>query len=52
MRIALPKQFGPEDKLKLCPQDPYLNVMNMRMAKFAELQKQIKAKQLTSEQEK
>ena len=36
MRLSLPKQFGKEEKLRLCPQEPYLNVLNMRMAKFAE----------------
>lgn len=36
----------------MCPQDPYINVMNMRMARFADIQKQIKSKNLTSEQEK
>lgn len=39
MRISLPKQFGNDEKLILCPQDPYINVMNMRMARFAEIQK-------------
>jgi len=52
MRIVLPKQFGPDDRLILCPQDPYINVMNMRKARFADIQKQIKSKNLTSEQEK
>ena len=36
----------------MCPQDPYINIMNMRMARFADIQKQIKSKNLTSEQEK
>jgi hypothetical protein len=52
MRLSLPKQFGNDDKLILCPQDPFLNVMNMRLARFADIQKQIKSKNLSSEQEK
>jgi TBCC domain-containing protein 1 len=52
MRLSLPKQFGKEDKLRLCPQEPFLNVLNMRLAKFAEFQKQIKMRNLSPEQEK
>ena len=52
MRMALPKQFGPDSSLAMCPQDPYVNIMNMRMARFADIQKLIKSKNLTSEQEK
>ena len=37
MRLALPKQFGPDAPLAMCPQDPYVNVMNMRMARFADI---------------
>ena len=52
MRLSLPQAFGKEEKLRLCPQDPFLNVINMRLAKFAEFQKQIKARNLSSEQDK
>lgn len=37
MRLSLPKQFGADAPLTMCPQDPYVNIMNMRMARFADI---------------
>ena len=51
MKLCLPKAFG-DGPLFLCPKDPYLDMMNLRLEKFAMVQKQIKSKNLSSDQEK
>jgi len=50
MKMSLPKKFG-EAPLFLCPQE-FTQMMELRQAKFLEVQQKIKAAGLSSEQEK
>lgn len=50
MKMSLPRKFG-EAPLFLCPQE-FTQMMELRNAKFVEVQQKIKAAGLTSEQEK
>lgn len=50
MKMSLPRKFG-DAPLFLCPQE-FTQMMELRNAKFLEVQQKIKAAGLTSEQEK
>ena len=50
MKMALPKKWG-DCPLFLCPSE-YVKMMELRQAKFAEIQAKIKAANLTHDQEK